>query len=106
MELVVDLHIHSHYSRATSPQCNFEGLYYWGKLKGINVIGTGDFTHPEWFAEMRDKLEPAEQGLFKLKDELADRLEKTLPLSVRSRLIRFVPSAEISAIYSKGGKVR
>lgn len=106
MELIVDLHIHSHYSRATSKNCNLEGLYYWGKLKGINIIGTGDFTHPDWFSEMRDKLEPAEKGLFKLKDTIAHDIDKTLPASVRDNLIRFVPSVEISAIYSKNDKVR
>lgn len=53
-ELIVDLHIHSHYSRATSRNCDLEGLYRWGKLKGITIIGTGDFTHPDWFAELRD----------------------------------------------------
>lgn len=105
-ELIVDLHIHSRYSRATSKNCTLESLYYWGKLKGINIIGTGDFTHPDWFAELRDKLEPAEPGLFKLKDVIADDINKTLPASVRDNLIRFVPSVEISAIYSKGGKVR
>jgi DNA helicase II / ATP-dependent DNA helicase PcrA len=92
-ELIVDLHIHSHYSRATSKSCNFEGLYKWGKLKGITIIGTGDFTHPEWFAEMRSKLEPAEQGLFKLKDELAEPIDKLLSpelqgLSVLCRLLK------------------
>ncbi len=106
MDLIVDLHIHSHYSRATSKQCTLEGLYYWGKLKGITIIGTGDFTHPDWFAEMRDKLEPAEQGLFKLKNQFAAEIDRTLPESVRNSIIRFVPSVEISAIYSKGGKVR
>lgn len=105
-ELVVDLHIHSHYSRATSKDCTFEGLYRWGKLKGIHVIGTGDFTHPAWFGEMREKLEPAGQGLFKLKDELAHEIDRKLPPSVRSQQIRFVPSVEIATIYSKGGKVR
>jgi len=105
-ESVVYLHIHSHYSRATSKDCTFEGLYRWGKLKGINIIGTGDFTHPAWFAEMRDKLEPAEAGLFKLKDELAAPIDKALPESVRAQTIRFVPSVEIATIYSKGGKVR
>jgi len=69
MELIVDLHLHSHYSRATSPQMNTEDLYFWGKIKGINVLGTGDFTHPQYFSELREKLEPAEPGLFKLKDK-------------------------------------
>ncbi|MFA9288943.1 MAG: endonuclease Q family protein [Weeksellaceae bacterium] len=106
MELIVDLHIHSHYSRATSKHSNLEGLYYWGKIKGINIIGTGDFTHPSWFAEMQEKLVPAEGGLYKLKDELADEIDKTLPESVRGNIMRFVLTVEISNIYSKGGKVR
>ena len=105
-ELIVDLHIHSHYSRATSKDCNLEGLYRWGKLKGITVIGTGDFTHPDWFAELRDKLEMTEGGLYRLKPELADEIDKSLPASVRGNTIRFVPTVEIAAIYSKGGKVR
>lgn len=106
MQLIVDLHIHSHYSRATSKSCDFEGLYKWGKLKGINIIGTGDFTHPDWFAEMQEKLEPAEPGLFKLKDEYAKDINGALPASVCNNILRFVPTVEISAIYSKNGKVR
>lgn len=105
-EQVVDLHIHSHYSRATSKDCDFEGLYKWGKLKGIHVIGTGDCTHPAWFEEMRQKLEPAEGGLYKLKDELAAPIDAGLPPSVRQQTIRFIPSVEIATIYSKGGSVR
>jgi uncharacterized protein (TIGR00375 family) len=104
--LIVDLHVHSRYSRATSKQCDFAGLYKWGKLKGINVIGTGDFTHPDWFAEMRNNLVPAEDGLFRLRDDLAAEVDAALPSSVRDNTIRFVPSVEISTIYSKGGKVR
>jgi ATP-dependent DNA helicase UvrD/PcrA len=106
MELIVDLHVHSHYSRATSRNCTIEGLYFWGKMKGINIIGTGDFTHPEWFAEFRDKLTPIEGGLFELKKEIADEIDKTLPESVRGNLIRFVPSVEIATIYKKGERVR
>lgn len=106
MELIVDLHVHSHYSRATSRNCTIEGLYTWGKKKGINLIGTGDFTHPAWFAEFRNKLEPADGGLFRLKPAIADELDATLPPSVRGNLIRFVPTAEIATIYKKGDKVR
>ncbi|MEK7152495.1 MAG: endonuclease Q family protein [Patescibacteria group bacterium] len=105
-ELIVDLHIHSHYSRATSKDCTLEGLYRWGKIKGLNVIGTGDFTHPEWFAEIQEKLVQVEGGLFKLRDEIANEIDKALPPSVRAELIRFVPTVEIATIYSKGGKVR
>lgn len=103
---MVDLHVHSKYSRATSKNSDLEGLYFWGKLKGIHIIGTGDFTHPEWFNEFQSKLEPAEPGLFRLKPELADEIDKRLPPSVRNTPIRFVPSVEIATIYSKGGKVR
>lgn len=100
------MHVHSHYSRATSKNCDLESLYRWGKLKGIHVIGTGDFTHPAWFAEIRDKLEPAEPGLFRLKSEIASEIDKSLPASVRSEPIRFTASVEIATIYKKGEFVR
>jgi DNA helicase-2/ATP-dependent DNA helicase PcrA len=106
MELIVDLHVHSHYSRATSRDCTIEGLYFWGKRKGINVIGTGDFTHPAWFAEFREKLVPTADGLFMLRPEIAQDIDKTLPVSVRNNLIRFIPTVEIATIYKKGGRVR
>jgi DNA helicase II / ATP-dependent DNA helicase PcrA len=106
MELVVDLHTHSHYSRATSKESNLEGLYKWGKIKGISVLGTGDFTHPGWFAEIREKLEPAAPGLFKLKEKITQKIDAELPESVGQRDILFVLTSEISNIYSKAGKVR
>lgn len=105
-ELIVDLHTHSHFSRATSKDCTLEGLYRWGKIKGINIIGTGDFTHPEWFYEIQQKLEPAEGGLYKLRDDLAGSVDGDLPPSVRGNLIRFVPTVEIATIYKKGERVR
>ena len=106
MDLIVDLHIHSHYSRATSRDSTLEGLYRWGKIKGINIIGTGDFTHPLWFAELKEKLEPAEPGLFRLREDIAHSIDKTLSESVRHNLMRFILTVEISTIYSKTGKVR
>ena len=106
MQLIVDLHIHSHYSRACSKEMNIASLYKWGKIKGINIIGTGDFTHPEWFAEIRKKLEPAEPGLFKLKSKYAKEQDKLIPQSCSKNLIRFILTVEISNIYSKLGKVR
>lgn len=105
-ELIVDLHIHSHFSRATSKDCTLEGLYRWGKIKGINIIGTGDFTHPEWFYEIQQKLEPTEGGLYKLRDDLAGPIDRDLPPSVRGNLIRFVPTVEIATIYKKSERVR
>ena len=68
--LIADLHIHSKYSRATSRDCVPEALELWARRKGINVVGTGDFTHPAWREELRAKLIPAEDGLYRLKDEL------------------------------------
>ena len=69
MKLVADLQIHSKYSRAVSPEMVLENLDKWAKIKGINVLGTGDLTHPLWLKEIKQKLEPAEPGLFKLKKE-------------------------------------
>lgn len=106
MELIVDLHVHSHYSRATSKDSTLEGLYRWGKIKGINIIGTGDFTHPGWFAEIQEKLEPAEGGLYRLRGDIAAEIDKSLPPTVRDELIRFVPTVEIATIYKKGERVR
>lgn len=105
-ELIVDLHIHSHYSRATSKEMNIAALYRWGKIKGINIIGTGDFTHPAWFAELQEKLEPAEPGLFKLKDVYAQEQDALLPQSCQDKLIRFILTVEISNIYKKHDQVR
>src|SRR5580693_256151 len=96
MEQIVDLHVHSHYSRATSRDCTLEGLYRWGKIKGLSVVGTGDFTHPEWFDELRHKLAPAEPGLFRLKPEHAQVIDQQLPPELGRAEIRFVPSVEIA----------
>ena len=69
MKFIADLHIHSKYSRATSKDMTLEELDRWADDKGILVMATGDFTHPEWFKEIKEKLEPAEPGLFKLKSQ-------------------------------------
>ena len=70
MRFYADLHVHSKYSRATSKDCDLEHLSLWGRKKGITVIGTGDFTHPAWFSEIKEKLVPAEPGLFRLRDDI------------------------------------
>ncbi len=92
MRFVADFHIHSPYSRATSPQMTLENLDKMAKVKGIKVMGTGDFTHPAWFANLKEKLVPTEPGLFKLRKN--------------DQGTRFILTSEISCIYSKGGKVR
>jgi uncharacterized protein (TIGR00375 family) len=79
-----------------------EGLWKWSQVKGIRVIGTGDFTHPQWVAELQEKLEPSGEGLFSLKKKFRSG---TVPGSCRTD-ISFILSAEISCIYSKNGKTR
>ncbi len=106
MEIILDVHIHSHYSRATSKEMNSASLYKWGKQKGLSVMGTGDFTHPGWFAELQEKLGPAEPGLFTLKKEFAEAQDSLLPEIIRQKQLRFLLTAEISTIYSKNGQVR
>ena len=69
MNYIADLHIHSHYSRATSKDCAPEYLDLWAQRKGIGIVGSGDFTHPAWRQELAEKLEPAEDGLYVLKKE-------------------------------------
>ena len=105
MKFIGDFHIHSHYSRATSKQLIPEYLDYWARIKGVNVIGTGDFTHPEWLKELKEKLEPAEQGLFKLKEEFKIN-DQLINQEKRNAKVRFLLTSEISNIYKKTGKVR
>ena len=105
MKFIADFHIHSHYSRATAKNLDLEHLYYEAQIKGINVVGTGDFTHPGWIAEISEKLEPAENGLFTLKPEFAKPIDKTLPGLCKAP-VRFILTTEISNIYKKNGKTR
>lgn len=95
MRYFADLHVHSRFARATSKSLNLLVLDEWASKKGLQLLGTGDFTHPYWFGELKDQLEPApEKGFYTLKT--ADMDTTT----------RFVPSVEISSIYSEGGKTR
>lgn len=100
-----DLHIHSHYSRATSPQCTPEGLYCWSQLKGVSVCGTGDCTHPQWFSELQSKLVEEAPGLYALKPELREIPDRDVPEKCRNP-VRFMVTGEISSIYKRAGKVR
>lgn len=95
-----DLHIHSKYSRATSKSCNLEELAVWAKKKGLSLISTGDFTHPAWFNEIKEKLVPAGEGVYRLRPDI----EKALSLGENP--VRFLLSVEISTIYKKGDKTR
>ena len=102
MQYFADLHIHSKYAMATSRDCDAPHLDVWARKKGIRLVGTGDFTHPGWRAELRETLIPAEEGLYQLKPEL--RLPAPSPCGEEPT--RFVVSGEISSIYKKGGKTR
>jgi uncharacterized protein (TIGR00375 family) len=102
MRFIADLHVHSKYSRATSQDMSPEGIWKGAQLKGITVIGTGDFTHPAWFRELNEKLEPAGNGLFLLRKE---HRAADIPASCRAD-VSFILSAEISCIYRKNGRTR
>jgi DNA helicase-2/ATP-dependent DNA helicase PcrA len=105
MAFYADLHIHSKYSRATSKHCDLEHLAFWACKKGITVVGTGDFTHPAWLAELKAKLIPAEPGLFRLRPDQEHEILSWLPPVCRGD-VRFMLSVEISTIYKKGDVTR
>ena len=102
MKIIADLHIHSRYSMATSKLGCPEYLDLWARKKGISLVGTGDFTHPAWREELKEKLTPAEAGLYRLKEEYV--LEEARALQRQAP--RFVVTGEISSIYKKNGKCR
>jgi uncharacterized protein (TIGR00375 family) len=83
-----DLHIHSRFSRACSKELNFDNLVKWARIKGLDLLGTGDFSHPEWFNEIKEKLEPNEKGLYSYEG------------------FNFVITGELSFIYTQNGKGR
>ena len=67
MRVIADLHIHGRYSRATSEQMSIPEIARYSKIKGLNLVGTGDFTHPQWLREIKETLTPEQDtGLFKL----------------------------------------
>ena len=105
MRYIADLHIHSPYSRATSKSSNLTGLAAWSAVKGIDVIGTGDFTHPGWFRELRENLQPAEPGFYKLRSHEIPRIFDSVSTD-RAQDCRFILTAEISSIYKSQGRVR
>lgn len=105
MNFIADFHIHSHFSLATSKELTPEHLDYWARIKGISLVATGDFTHPKWIAELKEKLEPSAPGLFRLKPGLRLKLPFCNP-DTENREVHFILSAEISNIYKKNGKVR
>ncbi|GHV79712.1 hypothetical protein AGMMS49944_15030 [Spirochaetia bacterium] len=112
MRIIADLHLHSPYSRATSRRNSPAHLERWAQIKGINLAGTGDCTHPQWLADLTEALTPAEEGFYILKEDTRrdfDRfsaLEEGLPHPAEAAPVRFVLTGEISTIYSRDGKTR
>ena len=101
MKYVADLHIHSKYSRSCSKDLTPENIAKWCEIKGIDIVSTADFTHPQWFAELQKSLEPAEPGLYKLRDCHAVGTARN-----DSGKVRFLVSTELSCIYRRGDKCR
>lgn len=93
MRIITDWHLHSKYSRACSKDLTLENNALWCEKKGVNVLGTADFTHPAWFAEIKNKLEEAEQGMYRLKSGEYDKM-------------RYMMTTEVSQIYKRDGQVR
>ncbi|OGY87578.1 MAG: hypothetical protein A2233_02580 [Candidatus Kerfeldbacteria bacterium RIFOXYA2_FULL_38_24] len=92
MKTIIDLHLHSHYSRATSHQLNIEGIAKFAAIKGVDIIATGDLVHPAWLKEIEEKLQEDGSGFLQLKDH--------------SFKTQFALFGEISNIYKKNGKAR
>ncbi len=90
MQIIADLHIHSRFSRACSPQLTLENIDKYCQMKGVDVMATGDFTHPQWFKEMKEQLIEKGKGIYTLKNK------KT----------KFICATEISCIYTRGDKCR
>ncbi len=91
MRIIADLHVHSRYSRAVSRSLDLDGLDAWAHKKGIDLVGTGDFTHPGWMREIKTKLVQGTNGFYSLKTK---------------GHVQFALTSEISCIYSKGGRTR
>lgn len=103
MPWIADLHIHSHFSMATSKACTPVELNKWAGLKGVSLVGTGDFTHPGWRRELRETLAPAESGFYRLAEPAPNHAGFLVPDRPETR---FVVSGEISTIYKKNGRTR
>jgi DNA helicase II / ATP-dependent DNA helicase PcrA len=102
-KFIADFHIHSKYSHATSKFMDLPALAQWSQLKGIGVMGTGDFTHPLWQQELLHQLQEAEPGLFVLKAEVAKKVDDLVPAACKNTT-RFLLSSEISTVFKRNGR--
>ncbi len=104
--MIADLHIHSPYSQGGHRDLSLESIALWAIRKGGHHVGTGDWTHPKWWNELRSKLIPAEDGLFRLRDDVEEVVKQQLPSKLHGGMLRFVLQAELSNVYEHDGKVR
>lgn len=106
IDVIADLHLHSKYSRAVSPQMTFSVMARVAKQKGIHLLGTGDFTHPLWFTEIQQNLEEAEEGLYRMKESVSGPHPDPLLKGEGNSGVSFLLSVEIATIFSQNGKGR
>ncbi len=92
MEVIADLHLHSKYSRAVSPKMVIPEMAHWAEIKGIDLVGTTDFTHPLWIRELRANLEETGDGVYQLKGSKGK--------------VKFLLTTEVSSIYRQDGRLR
>src|SRR5260221_565760 len=103
MKLITDFHIHSRFARACSNKLTLPTIAAWSQVKGIDIVGTGDFTHPAWLGEIRRQIEEVGAGLYRVKKEY----QMDLPYKVKdSRPVRFILTHEVATIWSQDGKLR
>lgn len=103
MQIITDFHIHSRFARACSKYLTLPNIEAWARVKGIHLMGTGDFTHPVWLNEITEQIEEASVGIYKLKD----KFRTDLPYKVQnSREVRFIITSEISTIWSQDNRLR
>jgi len=105
-ELVIDLHLHSRFSRAVSTKMNLTNMFLWGRMKGLDLLSVSDFTHPVWLREAKAQLVEVNSGIYKLKNE--KELVSELPTATRNEDLTtyFMLTTEVSSIYTERGVVR
>ena len=109
MEFVADLHLHSKYSRAVSQQMILPEMAKWAVKKGIDILTTGDWTHPLWLREIKSQLEEKEEGMYGLKSQIANSKSQINSNDQNSNIQKeplFILTTEISSIYKQGEKLR
>ncbi|HSA84241.1 MAG TPA: endonuclease Q family protein [Patescibacteria group bacterium] len=105
MHYVADLHLHSKYSRAVSPQMTLPVMAQYALQKGLDILTASDFTHPLWFKEISEQVEEAGEGVYKIKNQISNIKNTNQNLKVEKEIL-FLLSTEISSIYKQGDKLR